>query len=120
MDVNLELYIRYHKRQKEKGGNQEKKPPVPGSNPSRPPPKGSSLKRTHHKRKGKKFQYSKDKTHAALLNKYNKLTGSEKERRIKEGLCTYCGGKRPIEKCFKRPQNKPGSSTFFPSNQGKA
>ncbi|MBW0492324.1 hypothetical protein O181_032039 [Austropuccinia psidii MF-1] len=32
MDVALELGTRYHVRQKEKGGNKEKKPPVPGSN----------------------------------------------------------------------------------------
>ncbi|MBW0496270.1 hypothetical protein O181_035985 [Austropuccinia psidii MF-1] len=72
-------------------------------------PQGSSSKRPHHRtnKKGKQFQSSKDKPHAALLNKDNKLIGSEKERRIKEGLCTYCGGKHPIEKCFKRPQNRP-------------
>ncbi|MBW0523855.1 hypothetical protein O181_063570 [Austropuccinia psidii MF-1] len=106
IDVTLELDTRYHERQKEKGGNQEKKSPVPGSNPSRPP-QGSSSKMPHHKqnKKGKKFHSSTDKPHATLLNKYNKLIGSEKERRIKEGLCTYCGQKHPIEKRFKRPQN---------------
>ncbi|MBW0460343.1 hypothetical protein O181_000058 [Austropuccinia psidii MF-1] len=35
MDVTLELDTRYHERKKEKGGNQEKKPPVPVSNPSK-------------------------------------------------------------------------------------
>ncbi|MBW0591308.1 hypothetical protein O181_131023 [Austropuccinia psidii MF-1] len=122
MDVTLELDTRYHERQKGKGGNQEQKPPVNGSNPSRPP-QNSSSKRPHQKKnkKGKQFQSSKDKPHASLLNKDNKLISSEKERRIKEGLCTYCGGKHPIEKCFKRPQNKPGSSSRgFPSKQGKA
>ncbi|MBW0555607.1 hypothetical protein O181_095322 [Austropuccinia psidii MF-1] len=97
MDVTLELDRRCHESQKEKGGNQEKKPPVPGFNTSRPS-QGSSSKRTHHKnnKKGKKFQSSQDKPHASLLNKENKLIGSVKERRIKEGLCTYCGGKNPI------------------------
>ncbi|MBW0522003.1 hypothetical protein O181_061718 [Austropuccinia psidii MF-1] len=37
MDITLELDTRYHERQKEKGSNQEKKPPVTGSNSSRPP-----------------------------------------------------------------------------------
>ncbi|MBW0547382.1 hypothetical protein O181_087097 [Austropuccinia psidii MF-1] len=37
MHVTLELDTGYHERRKEKGGNQEKKPPVNGSNPSRPP-----------------------------------------------------------------------------------
>ncbi|MBW0506337.1 hypothetical protein O181_046052 [Austropuccinia psidii MF-1] len=108
MDVTLELDTIFHERQKEKGGNQEKNPPVNGYNQSRPP-QNSSSKRPHQKKnkKGKKFHFSKDKPHAALLNKDNKLIGSEKERRIEEGLCTYCGGKHPIEKFFKRPQNKP-------------
>ncbi|MBW0499211.1 hypothetical protein O181_038926 [Austropuccinia psidii MF-1] len=121
MDITLELDTRYHERQKEKGSHQEKKPPVTGSNSSRPP-QDSSSKRPHHKKnkKCKKFQASKDKPHYALLNKDNQLISSEKERRIKEGLCTYFGGKHPVEKCFKRLQNKPGSSRGFPSKQGKA
>ncbi|MBW0543010.1 hypothetical protein O181_082725 [Austropuccinia psidii MF-1] len=79
MDVTLELDTRYHERQKENGGNQEKKPPSTGSNQSRPP-QSSSSKRTHQKKnkKGKKFQSSKDKPHAALLNEDNKFIGSEK------------------------------------------
>ncbi|MBW0568902.1 hypothetical protein O181_108617 [Austropuccinia psidii MF-1] len=121
MDITLELDTRYHERQKEKGSHQEKKPHVTGFNPSRPPQE-SSLKRPYHKnnKKSKQFQASKDKPHSALLNRDNKLIGSEKERRIKAGLCTYCGGKHLIEKCVKRPQNKPGSSRGFPSKQGKA
>ncbi|MBW0587902.1 hypothetical protein O181_127617 [Austropuccinia psidii MF-1] len=98
MEITLELDTRYHERQKEKGSNQEKKPPVTGSNPSKPP-RESSSKRPHHSsnKKGKQFQASRDKPHSALLNKENRLIGSEKERRIKEGLCTYCGGKHPIK-----------------------
>ncbi|MBW0529403.1 hypothetical protein O181_069118 [Austropuccinia psidii MF-1] len=121
MDITLELDTRYRERQKEKGSNQEKKPPVTGSNSSRPL-KDSSSKRPHHKKnmKGKQFQASKDKPPSALLNKDNELIGSEKDRRIKEGLCTYCGGKHPIEKFFIRPQKKLGSSRGFPSRQGKA
>ncbi|MBW0592549.1 hypothetical protein O181_132264 [Austropuccinia psidii MF-1] len=116
MEVTLELNTIYHERKKEKGGNQEKKPPVTASNQSRTP-HNSSSNRPHQKKnnKGNKFQSSKDKPHASLLNKDNKLISSEKERRIKEGLFTYCGGKHTIEKCFKRPQNKPGSSRGFPS-----
>ncbi|MBW0589290.1 hypothetical protein O181_129005 [Austropuccinia psidii MF-1] len=113
---------RHHERQKEKCGNQEKKPPATGSNQSRPP-QNPYLKRPHQKKnkKGKQFQSSNNKPHAALLSKDNKLISSEKERRIKEGLCTYCGGKNTIEKCFKSPQNKPGSSSRgFPSKQGES
>ncbi|MBW0511270.1 hypothetical protein O181_050985 [Austropuccinia psidii MF-1] len=121
MDITLELDTRYHERQKEKGSHQEKKPPISESNSSKPPQSSSSQKPYHKKnKKGKNFQVSKDKPHAALLNKDNKLIGSEKERRIKEGLCNYCGGKHPFEKCFKRPENRQGSSKGFPSKQGKA
>ncbi|MBW0564860.1 hypothetical protein O181_104575 [Austropuccinia psidii MF-1] len=121
MDITLQLHTRYHERQKEKGSRHEKKPPVTGSNPSRPP-QDSFSNRPHHKKnkKGKQFQDSRDKPNSALLNMDNKLIGSEKERRIKEGLCTYCGGKHPIEKFLKRPQNQPGSSRGFPSKQAKA
>ncbi|MBW0564061.1 hypothetical protein O181_103776 [Austropuccinia psidii MF-1] len=69
MDVTLELDTRYHEWQKEKGGNQERKPPATGSNQCRPP-QNSSSKRPHQKKnkKGKQFQSSKDKSHTALLN----------------------------------------------------
>ncbi|MBW0518372.1 hypothetical protein O181_058087 [Austropuccinia psidii MF-1] len=120
MDITLELDTRYHERQKEKGSHQEKKPPVTGSNYSRPP-QDSSSKMPHHKKikKGKQFQASKHKPHSALLNKDHKLISSEKERRIKEGLCTYCGRKHPIQKCFKGPQKKPGSSRGSLANREK-
>ncbi|MBW0589836.1 hypothetical protein O181_129551 [Austropuccinia psidii MF-1] len=121
MDITLELDTRYHERKKEKGSHQEKKPPISGSNSSKPPQSSSSKKPYPRKnKKGKNFQVSKDKPHAALLNKDNKLIGSEKERRIKEGLCNYCGGKNPFEKFFKRPENRQGSLKGFPSKQGKA
>ncbi|MBW0487999.1 hypothetical protein O181_027714 [Austropuccinia psidii MF-1] len=121
MDITLELDTRYNERQKEKASHKDRKPSVTGSNSLRPP-QDSSCKNPHHKKrkKGKNFQVSKDKPHAALLNKENKLIGSEKERSTKEYLCTHCGGKHPIEKCFKRPQNKPGSSRGFPRKQKKA
>ncbi|MBW0559807.1 hypothetical protein O181_099522, partial [Austropuccinia psidii MF-1] len=121
MKITLELDKRYHERKQEEVSHQEKKLPDTGSNSSSPS-QDSSYKKPHHKKgkKGKKFQVSKDKPHSDLLNKDNKLIGSEKERKIKEVLCTYCVGKNPIEKCFKRPQNRPGSSRGFPSKQEKA
>ncbi|MBW0500500.1 hypothetical protein O181_040215 [Austropuccinia psidii MF-1] len=108
MDVTLELDTRYHERQKEKSHHQEKKLESSKSNSS-----SSSQK------KKKNFQ-KRNKPHSSLLNKDVKLMSSEKERRIKEVLCTYCGGKRSLESCFKRPQNKlTQPSGQFPS-QGKA
>ncbi|MBW0521838.1 hypothetical protein O181_061553 [Austropuccinia psidii MF-1] len=96
-------------------------PPVTGSSSSRPP-KDSSSKKPHHRKskKGKKFQVSKYTPHAALINKGIKLINSKKERRIKEGYLTHCGGKHPIKQCFKRPQNRPWSPRGFPREQGKA
>ncbi|MBW0466487.1 hypothetical protein O181_006202 [Austropuccinia psidii MF-1] len=78
--ITLELDTRYHERKKGKGSHQEKKPCVTGSNSSMPPQDSSSKK----SKKGKNFQALQDKPHSALLNKDNKLIGSEKERRIKE------------------------------------
>ncbi|MBW0492633.1 hypothetical protein O181_032348 [Austropuccinia psidii MF-1] len=110
MGITFELDTRYHERQKEKGSHQEKNPPVIVSNSFRTPQDSSSMK-PHHKerKKGKNFQVSKDTPCASLLNKHNKSICFEKQRRIEEGLFTYCGGKHPIEKCSKRPKNRPGS-----------
>ncbi|MBW0556855.1 hypothetical protein O181_096570 [Austropuccinia psidii MF-1] len=121
IDITLELDTRYHEREKEKGSHQERKPPVTGSNSFRIP-QDSFSKKPHHEnsKKGKNFEVSKDKPYAALLNEDKKLTSSERQRRIKEVLCTYCGGKKPIEKCVKKAQNRPGSSRGLPNKQGKA
>ncbi|MBW0566432.1 hypothetical protein O181_106147 [Austropuccinia psidii MF-1] len=115
MDVSLELDTRYHERQKEKNHHQEKKSEASKSNYSHHQNSSSSS----HKKKN--FHAQKwDKPHSSLLNGDFKLKGSEKERRIKEGLCTYCGGKHSLESCVKRPQNKlTQPSGQFPS-QGKA
>ncbi|MBW0569173.1 hypothetical protein O181_108888 [Austropuccinia psidii MF-1] len=113
MDVTLELDTRYHERKKEKNHNQEKKPEAPRSSTSHPQNSSSS---SH---KNKNFQKT-DKPHSSLLIKDFKLMNSEKERRIKEGLFTYCGRKHSLESCIKRPQNKlTQPSGNFPS-QGKA
>ncbi|MBW0565228.1 hypothetical protein O181_104943 [Austropuccinia psidii MF-1] len=101
MDLSLELDTRYHERQKEKNHHQEKNPEASKSNSSHNHNSSSS----NHNKKNFHFQ-KRDKPHSSLLNKDFKLKGSEKERRIKEVLCTSCGGKHSIESCFKRPQNK--------------
>ncbi|MBW0584290.1 hypothetical protein O181_124005 [Austropuccinia psidii MF-1] len=67
MDVTLELDTRYHERQKEKGGNQEKKPPATGSNQSRPP-QNSSSKRPHQKKNKKGKQFQSQRTSPMLLS----------------------------------------------------
>ncbi|MBW0525450.1 hypothetical protein O181_065165 [Austropuccinia psidii MF-1] len=114
MDISLELDTRYHERQNEKIHHQEKKPQATKSNSSHPQNSSSSSQK-----KKKNFQ-KRDKPHSSLLNKEFKLINSEKERIIKEGLCTYCGGKHSIESCLKRPQNQLAQpSGKFPS-QGKA
>ncbi|MBW0491541.1 hypothetical protein O181_031256 [Austropuccinia psidii MF-1] len=114
MDISLELDTRYHERQDEKSHHQEKKPEVSKSNSSHIQNSSSSSQK-----KKKNFQ-KRDKPHSSLLNKQFKLMNSKKERRIKEGFCTNCGGKNSLESCFKRPQNKLTQlSSKFPS-QGKA
>ncbi|MBW0568660.1 hypothetical protein O181_108375 [Austropuccinia psidii MF-1] len=115
MDISLELDTRNHENQKEKKYHQERKPEASKSNSSHHQNSSSSS----HKKKN--FHSQKwDKPHSSLLNKDLKLKGSEKERRIKEALCTYCGGNHSLESCVKRPQNKlTQPSGSFPS-QGKA
>ncbi|MBW0510590.1 hypothetical protein O181_050305 [Austropuccinia psidii MF-1] len=114
MYITLELDTRHHERQNEKSHHQEKKTEASKSNSSHPQNSSSSSQ------KKKMNSQKRDNPHASLLNKDFKLMSSEKERRIKEGLCTYCGGKHSLESCFKRPQNKPTQpSGKFPS-QGKA
>ncbi|MBW0534799.1 hypothetical protein O181_074514 [Austropuccinia psidii MF-1] len=77
MDITLELDTRYHERRKEKGSHKQKKPPISGSNSSKPPQIPSSKRPYHRKnKKGKNFQVSRDKPHASLLTKDNKLIGS--------------------------------------------
>ncbi|MBW0557952.1 hypothetical protein O181_097667 [Austropuccinia psidii MF-1] len=100
MDVILALDTRYHERQTEKSHHQEKKSETSKSSSSHTQNSASSS----HKKK-KNFQ-KRDKDHFSLLNKDFKLMNSEKERRIKEGLCTYCGGKHSLESCLQGPQNK--------------
>ncbi|MBW0498814.1 hypothetical protein O181_038529 [Austropuccinia psidii MF-1] len=113
MDITLKLDTRYHERQNEKSPHKEKKPEVSKPNSSHPQNSSSSSQ------KKKNFQ-KREKTHSSLLNKDLKLMNAEKERRIKEGLCTYFGGKNSLDFCFKRPQNKlTKPSGKFPS-QGKA
>ncbi|MBW0593484.1 hypothetical protein O181_133199, partial [Austropuccinia psidii MF-1] len=114
MDITLELDTRYHERQKEKNHNQEKKSEASNSSSSH----HQNLSSSSHKKNNFHAQ-KRDKPHSSLLNKYFKLKGSKNER-IKEGLCTYCGGKHSLESCFKRTQNKLAQpSGQFPS-QGKA
>ncbi|MBW0521334.1 hypothetical protein O181_061049, partial [Austropuccinia psidii MF-1] len=92
MDVILELDTRYHERQKEKNHHQEKKPEASKSKSSHHQNSSSSS----HKKKNNFHSQKWDKPHSSLLNKDFKFKGSEKERRIKEGLCTYCGGRHSI------------------------
>ncbi|MBW0489352.1 hypothetical protein O181_029067 [Austropuccinia psidii MF-1] len=96
MDITMEIDTRYHERQKEKSHHQEKNPEALNSNLSHPQNSSSSSQK-----KKKNFQ-KRDKPNSSLLNKYFKLMNSENKRRIKEGLCTYCGGKHILESCFKR------------------
>ncbi|MBW0469558.1 hypothetical protein O181_009273 [Austropuccinia psidii MF-1] len=100
MDVTLELDTRYHERQKEKIHHQEKKPEASKLNSSHPQNSSSSSQK-----KKKNFQ-KRDKPHSSFLNKDFKLMNYEKERRIKEVLCNYCGGNHSLEYYFKRSPNK--------------
>ncbi|MBW0551959.1 hypothetical protein O181_091674 [Austropuccinia psidii MF-1] len=101
MDVTLELDTRYHERKREKNHFQENKTEAS---------KSSSIHQNYSSSRQKKKEnfnvQKRDKPHASLLNKYFNFMCSEKEKRLKEGLCTYCGGKHNHEACFKKPQNQ--------------
>ncbi|MBW0511370.1 hypothetical protein O181_051085 [Austropuccinia psidii MF-1] len=112
MDITLEPDTRYHERNKEKGHFQEKKPEALKSISSHPPNSTSSNKK-------KKLQ-RREKPNSSLLNEEFKLMGSKKERRIKEGLCAYCGGKHSLESCFKIPQNQLSKQSGDFTSQGEA
>ncbi|MBW0489401.1 hypothetical protein O181_029116 [Austropuccinia psidii MF-1] len=106
-DMTLELDTRNYERKKKKIHNQEKKPEASKSSSSHPQNSPSSNQK-------------RDKPHSSLLNKDFKVIASEKERRIKDGLCTYCGGKHSHESCFKRPHNKLAQPSGKYPSQGKA
>ncbi|MBW0471843.1 hypothetical protein O181_011558 [Austropuccinia psidii MF-1] len=99
MDITLKIDTRHHERKKEKGHFQEKNPEASKSNSSHPQNSSSSSQKKN------KFE-KREKPHYSLLNKELKFMVSEKERSMKEGLCTYCGGKNSLESCFKRPENQ--------------
>ncbi|MBW0551808.1 hypothetical protein O181_091523 [Austropuccinia psidii MF-1] len=106
MDITLELNTSYHERQNEKSHHQERK--------------AEASKFFKLKSKEEEEFSEEGQAHSSLLNKDFKLMNSEKERRIKEGFCGYCGGKHSLESFFKRPQNKlTQPSGKFPS-QGTA
>ncbi|MBW0580317.1 hypothetical protein O181_120032 [Austropuccinia psidii MF-1] len=113
MDITLEPDTRNHERKNEKSHHQEKKPEALKSNYSHPQNSSSSSQK-----KKKNFQNS-DKTNFSLLNKDVKLMNPEKEIRIKEGFCTYFGGKNSLESCFKIPQNQLSQPSGKSPRQGK-
>ncbi|MBW0473106.1 hypothetical protein O181_012821 [Austropuccinia psidii MF-1] len=105
MDITLGFDTMYHERQKEKSHHQEKKPEASKSNSS------------SSNQKNKNFQ-KRENPHYSLLNKDFNLMVSEKERRIKEVLCAYCGGKNSHESCFKIPQKSlPNHQANFPARE---
>ncbi|MBW0500281.1 hypothetical protein O181_039996 [Austropuccinia psidii MF-1] len=116
MDISLKLDTRYHERQKEKCGNQEKKPPVSSSSFFRPPHNPSIMNPHQKEKKAKNLQVLKDKPHYFLLNKDKSLIGSENDKHLKQALCTYFGGYYRIAKLF----NRTGPSSGFPRKQGRS
>ncbi|MBW0538944.1 hypothetical protein O181_078659, partial [Austropuccinia psidii MF-1] len=114
MDITLKLDTRYHERQNERSNHPEKNPEASKSNSSHSQNSSSSSQN-----KNKNFK-KRVKLHSSLLRKDLKLMNSEKERRIKEGLFTYCGGKHILESWFKRPQNQLDQPSGRFCSQGKA
>ncbi|MBW0561800.1 hypothetical protein O181_101515 [Austropuccinia psidii MF-1] len=106
IDITLELETIYHERKKENGGHREKNPSI--------------LITVHPQKNFNRIRIGITfKAHnIRLIIRRRKVIGSEKERIIKKGLCTYCGGKHTHEKFFKRNQNRTGYQRF-PYKLGK-
>ncbi|MBW0568019.1 hypothetical protein O181_107734 [Austropuccinia psidii MF-1] len=96
MYITLEIETRYHERKKEKMPEASKSVSSHHQNSSR---SNQKKKKNFHSKK-------RDNPYYSFLNKEFKLKGSEKERRLKEGLCAYCGGKHNLKACVKWPQNQ--------------
>ena len=60
-----------------------------------------------------------------VLTKENKLTATEKARRMEKGLCSYCGGPHKLEDCHVKPSTsrarsvRVATSSIDNSEQGK-
>ncbi|MBW0460528.1 hypothetical protein O181_000243 [Austropuccinia psidii MF-1] len=90
IDVTLKPDTMYNERKKEKNHFQEANTQVSKLTSGTQNSSSSSIKK-------KNFWIQKrDKPHSSIVNKDHKLMGSEKERTLKEGLCSYCGGKHSI------------------------
>ncbi|MBW0471473.1 hypothetical protein O181_011188 [Austropuccinia psidii MF-1] len=99
MYMSLKLDTRYHERQNKRSHQKEKKTEGSKSNSSHPQNSSSTSQ------KKKKNFHKRHKPYSSLSNKDFMSMNCEKERRIKEGLCTYCCGMHSLESYFKRPQN---------------
>jgi len=99
MKETLDYDICYHERSKEKkiiqGGTSSSKEKTENSNSSSTKKKKKS--KNEHKDKKKSNSQASKTSKAEILNKDGTLKEEEKERRIKEGLCSYCSGKHKFE-----------------------
>ncbi|MBW0469105.1 hypothetical protein O181_008820 [Austropuccinia psidii MF-1] len=92
MDVTLELVIRYHERKKENNHFKENKTEATKLSSSQ---SGNNSSSSHKKNKNYSI-WKRNKHNPSLFNDYHRLKGSEKERRLKEGLFSYSSGKKRI------------------------
>jgi len=109
MKATLDYDTRYHERVKEKQTHH----PTSSSfkeKTSHSSPQVSSRPHQHKKKnfnrpqpqpQKKTFPSSSTSSNPIrpLLSRNGTLKAAEKERRVKEGLCTYCGGKHKLEDC---------------------
>jgi len=120
MKAALDYDIRYHERNKEKNLNtgvtstssQGRKP----VNQPPPNPKGFN-KKPNKKQNFSTPPPSSSRNSRAHIARDGTLKQKEKDRRIREGLCTYCGEKHKLEDCQKLKTRHPvGPSAINPSS----
>ena len=121
MKTVLDYDIRYHERQKEKTSTSHHSSSSKPSNRQAPPSFNTRPQRNWNSKPRKdsnNFQPSRLQHQSfSHLHKDGTLKHAERERRIKAGLCTYCGGKHKLDDCplLKAKRSKLGSSSNFPS-----
>ncbi|OAV85109.1 hypothetical protein PTTG_30783 [Puccinia triticina 1-1 BBBD Race 1] len=105
IDATLRIDVRFHERQKEKRRENN-------SHPAQSKKDNSSKPTTTNTGSTTSSSTAKPTSKAAAeITKVltdGHLQASEKERRLKAGLCLYCGGQHKFEDCAKRAARKSG------------
>ena len=106
MDATLKINVRHHERQKEKRREASTVHP-PAKKDLKPTTATSSQTPTAPKsQQSASKPTSKVPSEISKVLSDGKLQSDEKDRRMKAGLCLYCGGAHKLDDCTKRAARK--------------